>query len=153
MDSCIGMAPASHTHTHELVEGLGKILGPDEVGDSCLVTRVALQIVIAALDPVELVTAGVLPWPNSLTSVGLAAILLLVWRWCLGSYPGCEVVRVFLPQAKATTNIDQDLLLQIAELDFHICRCALTLGIAGPLDIPKEALLVLLLLELHDSSA
>ena len=58
------MAPASHTDTHELVEGLGKILGPDEVGDSCLVTCEALQIVIAALNPVELVPAGVLPWPN-----------------------------------------------------------------------------------------
>ena len=100
------MVPASHTHTHELVEGSGKILGPDKVRDSCLVTCEALQILITALDPVELVTAGVLPWLNSLTSVGLAAILLLVWQWCLGSYPGCKVIRVFLPQAKAMMNID-----------------------------------------------
>ena len=147
------MAPASHTHTHVLVEGLGKIIGPDEVGDSYLVTCEGLQILIAGFNPVELVPGRILPWPNSLTFVGLAAILLLVWRWCLGSYPGCEVVRVFHPQAKATTNIDLDLMLQIPKLDFHLCRCALTLGIAGPLDIPKEALLVLLLLELDDSSA
>ena len=58
------MAPASHTDTHELVEGLGKILGPDEVADSYLVTCEALQILLAGLDPVELVAAGVMYCPG-----------------------------------------------------------------------------------------
>ena len=73
------MAPASHTHTRQLVEGLGKILGPDKVRDSCLSTCKALQILIIGLNPIELVTAGVLPWLNLLTFVGLAAILRLDW--------------------------------------------------------------------------